>query len=82
MERVRAGPSRSSKRKLEIVARKQKNGREQEAALAARRALQGGNNPWERIMTLCDIKEGGYLGQKDVSRLKQAILSRQSDFPH
>eukprot|EP00831_Metopus_contortus_P071220 TRINITY_DN65098_c0_g1_i1.p3 TRINITY_DN65098_c0_g1~~TRINITY_DN65098_c0_g1_i1.p3 ORF type:complete len:104 (-),score=35.16 TRINITY_DN65098_c0_g1_i1:190-501(-) len=38
-------------------------------------------NPWEKVIATVDIKEGGYPGSKDVSRMRAVIQSRKADPP-
>lgn len=36
-------------------------------------------NPWERVISNVETNSQQYGGAKDVSRMKQAMLSRKSD---
>lgn len=69
-------------RKNEIIARREKNKEEEAVFIEQRRAQSMGNNPWEKVITNVDIKEGNYQGNKDVSRMRQAMVSRKNDVKH
>lgn len=66
-------------RKVEILNRREKNKEEEAAFNEARKAQTVAKNPWEKVVTNVDIKEGNYLGSKDVSRMRQSMLSRKND---
>jgi hypothetical protein len=36
-------------------------------------------NPWERIMSNVEINSSKYVGGWDVSRMRQAMVSRKND---
>jgi len=36
-------------------------------------------NPWERIMSNVEINSSQYVGQGDVSRMRQAMIARKND---
>ncbi len=36
-------------------------------------------NPWERVIANVEVNSSQYVGQKDVSRMKQAMLARKGD---
>lgn len=35
--------------------------------------------PWERVVERVDLKEGGYKGSKDISRMKAVMIARKED---
>ncbi len=37
-------------------------------------------NPWEKVVGNIETKAGNYPGNKDVTRLKKAILNKKADF--
>jgi len=37
------------------------------------------NNPWIRVVSNCDMNSSSYVGGKDVTRMRQAMLSRRDD---
>ncbi len=37
-------------------------------------------NPWERVLSHIDTKEGGYKGAKDITRMKAVMGGRKEDF--
>ena len=36
-------------------------------------------NPWERVIDNCEMTASQYVGTKDVSRLRQAMIGRKAD---
>jgi hypothetical protein len=44
-----------------------------------KRRLKDTTNPWERIVSNVEISANNYVGQGDVTRMRQAMLSRKSD---
>ncbi len=67
-----------------MAARKEKNRKQQEEYLAARKEQGKGadKNPWDKVVSHVDIKEGGYKGTKDISRMKAVMSGRKDDFLH
>ena len=59
--------------------RREKNKEEEAALIETRKELNSGKNPWEKVITNVEIKEGTYLGNKDVSRMRQSMQSRKND---
>ena len=37
-------------------------------------------NPWDKVISNIQLKEGEHKGVKDVSRMKHVILQRKTDF--
>ncbi len=66
-------------RKAEIIARREKNKEEEVAFNEMRKAQSVAKNPWQKVVTNVDIKEGDYLGSKDVTRMRQSMNSRKND---
>ena len=69
----------ADKRKVEIIDRREKNKEEEAAFNEMRKAQSIAKNPWEKVVSNVDIKEGNYLGSKDVSRMRQSMISRKND---
>ena len=42
------------------------------------RAKEAGN-PWERVIDNCEMNASQYVGTKDVSRMRQAMIARKAD---
>ena len=40
---------------------------------------RNGPNPWERVVNNCEMNSSQYVGGADVSRMRQAMLTRKSD---
>lgn len=72
----------ANQRKEEILQRREQNKIEEETFNENRKALNASNNPWEKVVGNVDIKGGDYLGSKDVSRMRQSMLSRRNDVKH
>jgi hypothetical protein len=62
--------------------RRQKTNKENEEEFLQNRnnIKEGKTNPWEKVVENIDLKESGYKGTKDVSRMRQVILGRKGDF--
>ena len=43
------------------------------------KAQRGGANPWERVISNCDMNSSSYPGGADVTRMRQAMINRKSD---
>ena len=54
---------------------------QEEAALKQKEQdmAKAGNNPWVRIIDNCEMNASQYVGGKDVSRMRAAMLSRKND---
>jgi hypothetical protein len=40
---------------------------------------KSGPNPWERVCSNCELNANSYVGGKDVTRLRQSMISRKAD---
>lgn len=40
---------------------------------------KSGKNPWVRIVDNCEMNASQYVGGKDVSRMRAAMLARKDD---
>ena len=57
-----------------------KMNKEQEwAFLRSREDHKKSKNPWEKILDNVEISKSGIIGTKDMTRMKNAMLSRKSD---
>lgn len=67
------------KKNLERQAKSKQNKEEEWALLQIREEHKKSKNPWEKIVDNVEINPNKYLGQKDVSRMRQAMLARKGD---
>ena len=37
------------------------------------------DNPWRRVTENCEMDSSQYVGDRDVGRMRQAMLSRKAD---
>jgi len=44
-----------------------------------REEQRSGNNPWERVIDNCEMTATSYVGQADVTRMRQAMIARKAD---
>lgn len=72
----------TAQRKDDIIQRRTQNKVEEESFNQSRMALNASGNPWEKVTGNIEVKEGNYQGSKDVSRMRQAIVSRRNDVKH
>lgn len=40
---------------------------------------RNGPNPWERVIANCEMNSSAYVGEADVSRMRQAMIARKAD---
>ncbi len=40
---------------------------------------RNGPNPWERVISNCEMNSASYVGGADVSRMRQAMIARKAD---
>lgn len=38
-----------------------------------------GPNPWERVVSNCEMNSASYVGGADVTRMRQAMIARKGD---
>jgi hypothetical protein len=68
------------KKNEEIEERKGENKKkEQQRAEAKKQKEESEVGSWEEVLKNVEMKEGGYAGAKDISRMKQVMLSRAKD---
>ena len=62
------------------VTSRMKSSKEQEWALMqSRNNHKRSQNPWEKIIDNVEVTKSGIIGSKDMTRMKNAMLSRKSD---
>ena len=67
-------------RKIASVQSKRKQNKEEEwAFFQTREEHKKSKNPWEKIIDNVEIDQRKYLGTKDVTRMRQAMLARKQD---
>lgn len=42
-------------------------------------AQRNGPNPWDRVVSNCDMNSASYVGGADVTRMRQAMIARKAD---
>lgn len=52
---------------------------EQEKLFLEQKQKGGSANPWEKVNSQIDVKEGDYKGSKNVSRMKEIIMNKKND---
>lgn len=68
-----------SQKNTEREAKSRQNKEEEWAYLQTRDEHKKSKNPWEKIVDNVEINPNKYLGNKDVSRMRQAMLARKGD---
>lgn len=63
----------------ERMARSKQNKEEEWAYINKRDEHKKSKNPWEKIIDNVEINQSKYLGTKDVTRMRQAMLARKAD---
>ena len=58
--------------------KKQENARNMQDQAELDKALSS-SNPWERVVDNCEMDPNVYAGEHDVTRLRQAMISRKGD---
>lgn len=69
----------NEQRKKEIEARRSQNEEQQKIYHENVKAQRNGPNPWERVVSNCDMNSSSYVGGADVSRMRQAMINRKAD---
>ena len=67
-----------SDRKKRIEKMRVKN-KEEEKAFIESLKTNHGDDVWDRVISLIDVKESDYKGGKNVGRMRQCILCRKKD---
>lgn len=63
----------------EVDAKRKQNKDEEWAFLRSRDEHKKSKNPWEKIIDNVEIDARRYIGNKDVSRMRQAMIARKQD---
>ena len=58
---------------------KKQNEEEIELQKNAHEESKKGNNPWNRVIDNCEVNPDKYIGDKDVSRMRQVMIARKAD---
>ena len=66
-------------RKKQIEQKKVMNKQEEGDYFNEKKRLKETTNPWERVVSNVEINAPGYIGEADVSRMRQAMVARKSD---
>lgn len=67
------------KRDLDRQAKSKQNKEEEWAYLKTREEHKNSKNPWENIIDNVEINQNKYLGSRDVTRMRAAMLARKAD---
>lgn len=68
-----------SNKQRERQSKSKQNKEEEWALLQTREEHKKSKNPWEKIVDNVEINPNKYLGSKDVTRMRQAMLARKGD---
>lgn len=63
----------------ERISKSKQNKDEEWAFLKTREEHKKSKNPWEKIIDNVEINQTKYMGTKDVTRMRQAMLARKND---
>lgn len=69
----------SEQRKREIEQRRKTNEEMEKAFHENVEQQRHGPNPWERVINNCEMNSSQYVGDADVSRMRQAMIQRKND---
>lgn len=69
----------SQQRQKEIDLRKNTNVESQAMYHENLKAQRNGPNPWERVISNCEMNGSQYVGGGDVTRMRQAMIARKAD---
>ncbi|KAM3127527.1 hypothetical protein pb186bvf_020365 [Paramecium bursaria] len=62
-----------------VQSKKQQNRQQQEVLIEARKESKEYKNSWDKVAANIALKDGEYPGQKDVTKMRQAILNKKID---
>ena len=68
-----------NQKNIEIDSKSKQNKEEEWAYLQTREEHKKSKNPWEKIVDNVEINPNKYLGDRDVSRMRQAMQARKGD---
>jgi Clathrin light chain len=66
-------------RSKQVELRKKTNKDQEESYHQQVKEQRNGPNPWERVISNCEMNSSQYVGGADVSRMRQAMLARKGD---
>lgn len=69
----------TAERNNQLKQRKATNKQMEKDEATEKKRLKDTTNPWERIVSNVEINASNYVGGADVTRMRQAMLSRKSD---
>ena len=67
------------KREAEVSGRVKVNQQETEDYQNSEQRAKDAGNPWERVIDNCEMNPSQYVGSKDVTRMRQAMIGRKAD---
>ena len=67
------------KRKKNLIEKRSANKKDEAEMIEALKQKKQSPNPWERVVSMVELKEGNYPGSKSVARMRQSILGRKND---
>ena len=63
----------------EASGNRENNKQEAELWKRGEEAARSSNNPWIRVVDNCEMNPTHYVGGRDVTRMRQAMISRKAD---
>ena len=66
-------------RKKETEQRRKTNNENEQMHHDSVKVQRNGPNPWERVITNCEMNSSQYVGGADVTRMRQAMIARKAD---
>lgn len=66
-------------RRRQVDQRGQSNKQQEEQFIQERKRLKQTQNPWEKVVSNVEINSSQYVGQADVTRMRQAMIARKKD---
>ena len=63
----------------EVASRKLRNDQEAQEQKNVQDEAKNNNNPWNRVVENCEMNVNNYAGDKDVTRMRQCMISRKAD---
>ena len=64
---------------IEVQGRRSTNQQEAEQYRQSVANAKNSNNPWIRVVDNCEMNPSNYVGGKDVTRMRQAMIARKAD---
>ena len=68
-----------NERKKQIEQRSKTNKQEEIDYHESNKRMKETTNPWERVVSNVEINAAQYVGGADVTRMRQAMISRKND---